>query len=325
MIKTPRFTQLQLADRGDEQQILIDGLSAALPHFSPKHFYDLLGSRLFDAITCLPEYYPTRTEASILRQQGEKLATVIPHEAALIDLGAGNCKKGMSLFDLIHPSRYVAVDISVDFLREALEEVQRQHPDMTLDGLGEDFSTEFRLPSELRLNPETPKVFFYPGSSISNFSPEEALVFLKQIQAYCVKNPKSGLLIGVDLVKDKATLEAAYDDALGVTAAFNKNALLNINNQIGSDFALADWAHVGLFNTQQLRIEMHLEAMRDVTVHWTAQGGGKREFRKGDRIHSENSYKWLKSSFEALLREAGFKEITVFTDEREWFGLFWAN
>lgn len=325
MIKTPTFTQLRRDKPADSVETLITGLSAPGAHFSPKYFYDLLGSKLFDAITCLPEYYPTRTEASILQHQAQHLSAALPHESVLIDLGAGNCKKGMSLFTLIHPSRYVAVDISVEFLRDSLEEVQRQFPLMDLDGLGQDFSTQLFLPDELALNPQTPKLFFYPGSSIGNFSPKEAAIFLRQIQTHCQDNPQSGLLIGVDLVKDTPTLEAAYDDALGVTASFNKNALLNINREIGADFTLANWAHRAFFNTEESRIEMHLEALEEHTVRWRANGGGSRQFKLGEGIHSENSYKWTSPRFEAMLRDAGFTEIQSFTDERQWFSLFWAT
>lgn len=321
MIKTPRFVQRQLPEQADQKEEIIKGLGAPIAFVSPKYFYNALGSKLFEAITCVPEYYPTRTEAAIFSSHREAFASSLPHEAILIDLGAGNCKKGAALFDVIHPLHYVAMDISVDFLREALEGLQREHPDMTLSGVGLDFSNDLILPSELELPPNAPKLFFYPGSSISNFTPEEALTFLKQVKALCDVTPGSGILIGVDLVKDKATLEAAYDDILGVTAAFNRNMLLNLNDIIGGNFNVNDWRHVALFNEEDLRIEMHLEAVRAVEVLWD---GGSRRFSEGERIHTENSYKWLESGFENVLKKAGFKETTAYMDSDNWFSVIWA-
>jgi dimethylhistidine N-methyltransferase len=165
-----------------------------------------------------------------------------------------------------------------------------------------------------------PRVFFYPGSSIGNFTPEEALAFLRRIHAACSR--QSGLLIGVDLVKGKPELEAAYDDALGVTAAFNRNLLLYLNRLIGSDFALADWSHVALYNEQLSRIEMHLQAKRDVALRWS---NGERSFVKDERIHTENSYKWTTQSFSDLLEQAGFAKPTVWTDVEQKFAVMWAS
>jgi dimethylhistidine N-methyltransferase len=162
-------------------------------------------------------------------------------------------------------------------------------------------------------------VLFYPGSSIGNFTPEEALAFLRQARAAA---QGGGLLIGVDLLKPLDVLVPAYDDALGVTAAFNRNLLLHINRLIGSDFAVPDWEHVAFFNEEASRIEMHLQARRDLTVHWS---GGERRFACGERIHTEISCKYRQTDFQSLLAAAGFTQIEAWTDERGWFAMYWAQ
>jgi L-histidine Nalpha-methyltransferase len=319
-MKTPHFLQRPLTDEAGIRAELLAGLTAPVAWTSPKYLYDALGSRLFEAITELPEYDTTRTEASVFAAHRADIAAAVPRGAVLIDLGAGNCNKAASLFAALEPAAYLAVDISVDFLRAALECLQRQHPELEMIGLGIDFSAGLQLPPELAL-PAAPRVLFYPGSSIGNFTPDEAQAFLKTVHTACGTEPGSGLLIGVDLVKDPAELEAAYDDALGVTAAFNRNLLLHINRLAGTDFKLADWRHLSRFDATEQRVEMHLEALRTVTVRW---GGGDRTFAAGDRIHTENAYKWTVPRFAALLAQAGFRPGTVWTDPRSRFALFWA-
>jgi L-histidine N-alpha-methyltransferase len=328
-MNTPQFIQLH-HDRADViRSELLKGLTMnpqpGGAHVSPKFLYDSLGSRLFEAITALPEYYPTRTEAAIFRQHGEAIAGRVPAGATLIDLGAGNCAKAAGLFTRFSPARYVAVDISVDFLRGALECLQRQYPAMDMVGVGLDFSQSLNLPPEVGEPDAQARILFYPGSSIGNFTPEQALVFLRQVHAACGPVAGSGLLIGVDLVKDTTELVAAYDDALGVTAAFNRNLISNINRLTGSDMRLADWAHKALFNTTESRIEMHLVAQRALTVQWP---GGQRAFARGERLHTENSYKWTAQGFSQLLQEAGFGAPQVWTDastpEQGRFAVLWA-
>ena len=321
MTISPQFIQIYQAQAEHIREELLSGLRATKAHTSPKYLYDELGSKLFEAITCIPEYYPTRTEALIFNMHGQDMASRVPKGAAFIDLGAGNCEKAAKLFNVFNPSRYVAVDISVDFLKNSLECLQRQFPELEMAGVGMDFSSELSLPAGLALNPAQAKVMFYPGSSIGNFTPEEALLFLKQAHSACA-TPNGGMLIGVDLVKSKAVLEAAYDDALGVTAAFNRNMLLHLNTLAGTNFKLQDWKHIGLYNTEMNRIEMHLEALRDVTVSWE---GDERQFLEGERIHSENSYKWTLTSFEELLKRAGFSACTAYTDAGQNFAVFWAK
>ncbi len=320
---TPRFFQLHDPQSPAQAAALtaeaLSGLLASPAQVSPKFFYDALGSRLFDAITELDEYYPTRTEAAIFASQGAAIATALrerlPQGHSLLDLGAGNCAKAASLFGLLQPRRYVAIDISVDFLRDTLLALQRQHPALPMVGVGMDFSARLALPPELH---DGPALVFYPGSSIGNFDPDAALALLRQVHTLAAGG---ALLIGVDRVKDSATLQAAYDDPLGVTAAFNLNLLRHLNRLIGSDFAPRDWRHVALFNTAASRIEMHLEARQALTVRWP---GGERRFAAGERLHTENSYKWQPADFQALLHDAGFRRVQGYTDERGWFSVFLA-
>ena len=294
------------------------GLLAQEPTVSPKYLYSPLGSRLFDAITELPEYYPTRTERGLLEACREHIARAAGSAPTLIDLGAGNCEKARGLFHALKPSQYVAVDISVDFLRQILAQVQREFPQLEIVGVGTDFSAGLRLPDAVRRDN---RLFFYPGSSIGNFTPEHALTFLSGIRAQCAGPYGGGLLIGVDLIKPAEVLQAAYDDALGVTAAFNLNLLNNLNALIGSDFAVSDWRHVALFNPSASRVEMHLEAKREIEVRWP---GGMRAFRQGERIHTENSYKYALPDFKALLSQAGFNRVQSWTDVNDWFALLHA-
>ncbi len=314
--RAPSFIQVDQADHAAARQELIDGLNSAAAFTSPKFLYDALGSRLFEAITELDEYYPTRTEAEILKQQAPDIASALGDIGTLIDLGAGNCAKAMALMNTLQPQRYVAVDISVDFLQEALRTVQRAHPALDVMGVGQDFSKSLQLPSQtLQGRP----VFFYPGSSIGNFTPVQALSFLSGVHEQA---SGGGLLIGVDLVKATELLQPAYDDALGVTAAFNLNVLLHLNRLIGSNFSPRDWQHVALFNIERSRIEMHLEARRALTVNWPQ---GERRFEQGERLHTENSYKYTADGFAALLSAAGFKNSQRWLDDKGWFAVFWAS
>jgi len=315
--KIPRFVQLRLADDDAERAAARAALLTPAASISPKFFYDRLGSHLFEAITELAEYYPTRTEAAIFAGHGAEMATAIGPHLALIDLGAGSCAKAARLFPLLEPKRYVAVDISVEFLRDALRALQREQPHIAMAGVGQDFSTTLDIPAEL-VGDERP-VFFYPGSSIGNFEAADALAFLRRIRA---RASGGGLLIGVDLVKPKAILEAAYDDGLGVTAAFNRNALLHLNRLIGSDFVPRQWQHVAFYDDAKARIEMHLEARSDVAVAWP---GGGRRFAAGERIHTENSCKYSVEGFRSMLLEAGFEAPRHWSDRDGWFAVFWAT
>lgn len=311
--------QLRQAAHGSAEVVaeISAGLLSARPHISPKYLYDGLGSKLFEAICELPEYYPTRTEAGIFARHGADMAGAIGAGATLIDLGAGNCAKAAGLFPLLQPAQYVPVDISRDFLTEAVGRLQQRFPGIEMTALGLDFSHGFALPDSVRPGR---RLFFYPGSSIGNFSPELAVDFLRGLRANA--GADGGLLIGVDLIKDSAVLDAAYDDALGVTAAFNLNMLRHLNHLIGADFDVSQWQHRAFFNESDSRIEMHLEARAALTVRWD---GGERDFARGERIHTEDSYKYTRQSFVSLLERAGFATAQVWTDTSNWFAVIHAK
>ncbi|MEY3937509.1 MAG: Histidine-specific methyltransferase EgtD [Pseudomonadota bacterium] len=317
---SPHFIQLYQHNAAAVAQELLQGLSAPQAYTSPKYLYDALGSRLFEAITELPEYDLTRTEAQLMQLHSASMAAQLPRGACWIDLGAGNCEKAGRLLGPMGAGRYVAVDISVDFVRQALDVLQRQHPGLPMAGLGVDFSGGLQIPADLAIDPAQPRVLFYPGSSIGNFTPEQALDFLRNLHAGCGSAAGSGLLIGVDLLKDPAELEAAYDDALGVTAAFDLNLLLHINRLVGSNFAVRDWRHLSRFNAPLSRVEMHLQARHAVTVQWP---GGQRQFAAGETIHTENACKWTVPDFADLLRSAGFAQSQTWTDPAQRFAVFW--
>jgi len=314
-VRRPRLIDLHRLNRDALRAELAAGLLAPAAHIAPKFLYDRLGSHLFAAITEVAEYYPTRIEASIFADRAGEVAAAAGTGLTLVDLGAGDGAKAAALFPALRPRRYVAVDISVDFLVDSLAYLQFRHPEMDIVGVGCDFSSRLEIPPEAG---DGPRVLFYPGSSIGNFTPEEALAFLRQVRAACLGG---GLLIGFDLVKEQAVLDAAYDDALGVTAAFNRNLLNVVNRELDADFRVSDFRHVAFFDPAQSRIEMHLEARHTVTVRWP---GRERTFLPGERIHTENSYKYRVDRARDLLVAAGFGTPRVWTDARGWFALFWA-
>jgi L-histidine Nalpha-methyltransferase len=316
----PRFYQTPTAGGADPRAELASSLQRHPAAIAPKFFYDRLGSALFVAITELPEYYPTRTEAAIIAAHEDDIAAAVRARVGprctLVDLGAGDGAKAARLFAPLQPARYVALDIAVDFVREALYGLQLRFPGIEMIGVGIDFSTRLALPAGVV---DGPALLFYPGSSIGNFGPDAARQLLRQARELVAGG---ALLIGVDLVKPAPVLEAAYDDALGVTAAFNLNLLRHVNRLLGSDFDVAEWRHVASFDASASRIEMHLEARRDLGVRWP---GGERRFAAGERIHTEHSYKWTCAGFEALLRDAGFRGVQTWTDRRGWFAVMLAG
>jgi dimethylhistidine N-methyltransferase len=320
-METATSFDVSTRNNSDTHQELIAGLLADHAFISPKYFYDTVGSVLFEAICVLPEYYPTRTEADIFNRYQSEIAQSIPTGSTLIDLGAGNCEKAARLFSLIHPDQYVPVDISVTHLTDAVRHLQQRFPHIEMTALGRDFSTAWNLPDEIRRDQ---RLFFYPGSSIGNFQPEVALTFLKQLRAFCDESgdDDGGILVGIDLVKDHAVLNAAYNDALGITSAFNLNALRHINRLLGSDFDVNQWQHHAFFNEEKSRIEMYLETRTELEVKWK---NNRRHFIRGERIHTEHSYKYSIPSFLNLLEEAGFGQARCWTDEKEWYAVIHAK
>jgi dimethylhistidine N-methyltransferase len=290
---------------------LATGLHQRPAKIHPKYFYNALGSKLFEAICLLDDYYLTRVEAEIYATHARAIAICAGQGSTLVDLGAGNCAKAERLFEPLRPSQYVPIDISVEFLHGAVGRLETAYPNIAMLPLGLDFTESLRLPGQVNARR---RLFFYPGSSIGNFTPLHAAQFLTHVHGE--RGADGALLIGVDLIKPDAALKAAYDDPLGVTAAFNLNILAHANDLLGSDFSLRDWRHLAFFNRAQNRVEMHLEARRAVTIRWP---GGEREFVEGERIHTENSYKYTQRGFVELLESCGFGDIQCWTDDAQQF------
>jgi dimethylhistidine N-methyltransferase len=296
---------------------ITDGLNQRPARISPKYFYDQRGSQLFDAITRLPEYYPTRTENALMQAHAADMAEQLGTVRTVIELGAGSCEKARALCRRVRPACFVGVDISVDYLQEAVRRLRADMPGLDARAVGGDMTQGLTLPADI---PRAQRLVFYPGSSIGNFDPPHALDLLRHMRAQV--DSDGGLLIGIDLPKDVAVLEAAYDDAAGVTAAFNRNVLTHINHLIGSDFVEEQWGHRAFFNQEDSRIEMHLEASAPIRVRWP---GGERHFAAGERIHTENSYKYPLAVFTTMLAQAGFSRAQAWTDERGWFAVLHAR
>lgn len=309
-----------------QRAALIRGLLAPQASVPPRYFYDLTGSRLFEVITLLDEYYLTTTEQRILHQHAHAMAAAFSAAVGdcelLVEPGAGNCEKVRQLLPVLRPARYLALDVSIDFVELALQSLRRDFPAVTMAVMAADITQAWPLPDSVGA-----RLFFYPGSSIGNFTPDEARDLAARMHAGC--QGRGGLLIGVDLVKDRQVLHAAYNDALGVTAAFNLNLLRHLNRLIGSDFQLQQWEHQAFFNESQSRIEMHLRARESLRVRWQRPAASGlpdgRAFAVGERIHTENSYKYTADAFAALLRDAGFTRVHRWTDEREYVGVFLAT
>ena len=245
-------------DRTPNSSASLRARPATIP---PKYFYDAVGCALYGAICELPEYYPTRTERAIFAQHRAAIARAVGRGGQLVDLGAGDCAKARSWLPFIAPSRYLAVDVARDAIAAALAKVAPDFPDVEMVGVVTDFTLGLDLGAELAPGTaDLPVTFFYPGSSIGNFDPAAAHDFLAAIHRHCLPHTDSGLLIGVDTKKDPRRLDAAYDDAVGVTAAFNRNVLRHVNRLVGSDFRPAAFAHRAFYNEAAGRVEMHLEA-----------------------------------------------------------------
>lgn len=287
------------------------GLAAAPRHISPKHFYDHRGSQLFDLICQQPEYYPTRTEQQILEQASAEIAALAGPQSTLIELGSGVSRKIRLLLDALRPARYVGVDISRTFLLESTQRLADDYPWLEVHALCADFSGPFELPA---FSHAAHPVVFFPGSSIGNFTPEEAKTLLSRLGAQLPVG--AGLLIGVDRIKDRARLEAAYNDARGVTRAFNLNLIERLRREAGVAIDPDDFEHLAFYNEDAARIEMHLVSRCDQRFWLDDQ---LIELEGGERIHTENSWKYTPEGFVRLAGEAGFTPRGHWSDEK---GLF---
>ena len=294
---------------------LLDGLRAEPKSAPCKYFYDAEGSALFDRICELPEYYPTRTELGLLTRYGAEISQLIGEDVALIEFGAGSLNKINLLLDaLAHPRAYVPIDISGDYLRAMAARLKERRPDLSVLPVVADFPRPLALPL---LSDDVRRIGFFPGSTIGNMDNAEALAFLRKAAAML---KGGGLLIGVDLVKDPAILHAAYNDAAGVTAAFNKNLLVRANRELDAGFDLDAFAHYAFYNPAMRRIEMHLMSLVKQQV---SIAGHAIEFAQGETIHTENSHKYTMKDFHALAVRAGFTPRQSWCDEDRLFSIHW--
>ncbi|HSO82569.1 L-histidine N(alpha)-methyltransferase [Thiocapsa sp.] len=295
----------------DVRAEVLEGLGRPAKRLSPKLFYDQRGSQLFDAITELPEYYPTRTEIGILREYGSEMADLLGRDNVLIELGSGSSLKIQTLLAALQPSVYMPVDISKEHLLASAHALAERFPGLSIRAACADYSAPFKLPME----PDwTDLAAFFPGSSIGNFDPDDARLLLGRVADLLGTGGR--LLIGVDLPKDPAILNAAYDDAQGVTAAFNLNLLTRINRELEGNFDLDAFTHRAFFDTDLSRVEMHLVSRVEQRVE---VAGSTFDFRAGETIHTENSYKYGIDPFHRLAGDAGFVAEQFWTDKQ---GLF---
>ena len=293
-------------------------LSQTPKRISPKYFYDQAGSALFDRICELPEYYPTRTELSILQTHAEDISKHMGENAEIIEFGAGSLTKIRYLLHAaIKPSRYVPMDISGLHLHAASAELQTEFVNLQILPLVADYTNQWHLPSSL---PGTGnRVAFFPGSTIGNFSPAQAHTFFQN----CAEHLGGGaLLLGVDLIKSPAVLHAAYNESQEVTAAFNLNLLTRANRELGCDFDLTQFAHSAFYNAPLQRIEMHLLSLKSQTVHLNAKAYA---FAQGETLHTEYSHKFTIAGVQQAARLAGLQAGSFWTDQQQYFGLLWLN
>ncbi len=292
---------------------VIAGLSRPQKRLSAKYFYDAAGSQLFDRITELDEYYPTRTELGIMRKHAAAMAGCCGPRCLLIELGAGSLVKARLLLDrLDRPAGFVPVDVSGEHLDVAARQLARDYPKLPIAPVTADFTGDFPLPTI----PAARRVVYFPGSTLGNFEPAEADALLRRIAA--LVGPGGGLLLGVDLRKDVAVLERAYDDRLGVTAAFNLNLLTRMNRELDADFDLGEFEHSALYNPSRSRVEMHLRSRIDQRV---SVGGAAFDFRAGETIHTENSHKYDVRELTARALGCGLRVEAVWTDPRDYFAV----
>ena len=311
----PAVARRQPAERDETfARDVITGLSARPKRLPPKYFYDATGARLFEKITALPEYYPTRSELAILREHAPAMARLLPPETALIEFGSGSTRKVRLLLDAAPTvTAYVPVDISAQWLAEEAARLRRDYAELAVLPVAADFTQAFRLPAAIT---GLPRAGFFPGSTIGNFEPHQATAFLHH--AARILGEDALLIVGIDLVKNVETLTAAYNDAAVVTAAFNLNLLARINRELGADFDLSAFSHQAFYNRERARIEMHLVSRCDQRVN---VGARVIQFRECETIHTENSYKYTAESFGTLARRAGWTSVAAWTDADGYFSV----
>jgi len=294
---------------------LLTGLGKSPKEISCKYFYDREGSRLFEAICALPEYYQTRTETALLAAHAGEIAALIGPDAEIVEFGAGSSRKVRILLDALrNPRAYTPVDISGDYLREVARALAADYPALRLRPLAADFTLPMAIPP---VAGAARRAGFFPGSTIGNFRPDAATALLRRMRA-CLGG--GGLLVGVDLVKAPARLHEAYNDAAGITASFNKNLLARANRELGADFDLENFAHYAPYNAAAHRIEMYLVSLRRQSVRLA---GRRFDFAEGEPVHTEDSHKYTIEGFREMAVRAGFLPRAVWCDPDRLFSVHW--
>lgn len=299
--------------RGNDVDEVLEGLQAEQKFVSPRFLYDDRGSDLFETITELPEYYPSRTERQILMQHAAEIASVVGTGRLIIEPGAGSCAKIRLLLEALKPAGYWPLDISGEFVHQAAQALRRDHPGLPVTAVCADFNQLEQIQSHLP--PADNRLVFYPGSTIGNLDRQTARALLADLSH--LMGPEGGLLLGVDLHKSEQVLNDAYNDSRGITAAFNLNLLTHLNRLLPADFREDRFRHQAFYNRQLRRIEMHLESVCDQIVHCA---GRPVHFRRGETIHTENSYKYSLPDLDDLLREAGLARDHSWFDPDQLFG-----
>lgn len=298
---------------GDKRSEILSGLQKDQKSIDPKYFYDARGSSLFEQITALPEYYPTRTERQILTQNAKAMAELCGDNCVLIEPGSGSSEKVRLLLDKLKPAAYVPMDISSDFLKHSAIQLGEEYPWLNVHAVCLDFAKQEKAPEG---TPQGKRVIFYPGSTIGNMKPVDATKFLRKLGHWVGHD--GGVLIGIDLHKSTRVLEDAYNDQQGVTALFNLNILSNINALTGSNFNTSHFSHRAFYNEDRFRIEMHLVSEIEQVVKL---GDSNISFTRGETIHTENSYKYTKESFQQIATRAGFAIQSSWSDDQQLFGV----
>ena len=305
------------ADYSDFYHEVITGLERSPKRIPPKYFYDEAGSRLFELICEQPEYYPTRVETGMLTRHAEEIAGFIGDGCCLVEPGSGSCSKVRLLLDALRPSRYIPMDISGVHLHEAAGRVAEDFPWLDVHAVCADITRPVELPG---ISEGMQRVMFYPGSSIGNYEPIEAVKFLARLAG--IAGHGGGLLIGVDLEKDSRVLDSAYNDANGVTADFNLNLLHRINRELDGNIDVDRFRHHAFYNENEGRIEMHLVSECTQTLRID---GHSYDFAEGESIHTENSYKYTIAGFRTLAGQAGFRSEAIWLDDEALFSLHYLS